>query len=76
MDRSELMDKIKDSSSDGVNFSLIIESTDPYFNDSIVQTAKFLQSEMFITLSECEIINHGSNPRVYLKGRLLNFVTI
>jgi hypothetical protein len=66
LERSTLLNKLKNASHDGKSFSIVIGTSNEYADNMIINTAKFLQSEMYIRLTECEKQSDG----VRLSGKI------
>lgn len=72
MDRSQLLNKIKEASPDGENFTLFISTVNHYSDQEVLKQAKFLESEMFISLREAQTAKVGSVEGVSLSGKIIN----
>jgi hypothetical protein len=71
MSRAYLLNKIRAASSDEGNFELEFKTRNNYETQSIIQTAKWLESEMYIRLRECRVKKVDGNEVVFLSGKIL-----
>jgi hypothetical protein len=71
MSRAYLLNKIREASSDEGNFELEFKTRNNYETQSIIQTAKWLESEMYIRLRECRVKKVDGNEVVFLSGKIL-----
>lgn len=71
MNRSYLLSKIREASSDEGNFELEFKTRNNYETQNIIQTAKWLENEMYIRLRECKVKNVDDNEVVFLSGKIL-----
>jgi hypothetical protein len=70
MERTTLLQKIKNASQDGVSFTLILNAESDHERQQIINTAKWLQSEMYIRLKTCEVQKVMWTEGVVLSGTL------
>lgn len=73
MESSQLLNKLKDVSGNTDTFSIFIVTVNEHEEKAIIKTAKFLQSELYIRLKECEMQNVDENSGVYLSGVINEF---
>jgi hypothetical protein len=71
VNRSYLLSKIREASSDEGNFQLEFKTRNNYETQNIIQTAKWLENEMYIRLRECKVKKVDDNEVVFLSGKIL-----
>ncbi|NUK31032.1 hypothetical protein HT574_13335 [Parageobacillus sp. VR-IP] len=71
MSRSYLLSKIREASSDEGIFELEFKTRNNYETQDIIQTAKWLESEMYIRLKEYKAQKADDGELVFLSGKIL-----
>ncbi|MCM3676639.1 MULTISPECIES: hypothetical protein [Peribacillus] len=71
MDSSQLLNRLKEVSGNTDIFSIFISTRNEHEDKAIIDKAKWLQSELYIRLKECEMQKVDDNSGVYLSGKIM-----
>ncbi|WP_026694093.1 hypothetical protein [Peribacillus kribbensis] len=71
MDKRTLLNKIKVSSFDGENFSIVLGMINDYEHEVVREVANQLQNEKYISLKHNQYQNVGNSVGILISGKIL-----